>query len=437
LGFIAVLLSSLFEERPLANRTILVRGARQLLTLHGPPAPRRGNALQQLGIIADGSLLIINGIIEEVGPTRRIENLALARPADEISATGRVVMPGFNDPHVRLVGPPARTLEYPLGVNAAKVTSSELSQAAQQYLKSTPPGRLGFQARRIVERSVRHGTTGIEAKCGYGLDTNAELKALRVSSSIGDGCCSVVPTFIASADSGQFDGRFDAQLDWICGELLPKIRERHLAVFAEVVCEPGGFTVEQARKLLAAARRLGFLLKLQAEQTTRMGAVRLAIDMDARSVSGLNFCDQFDADMLSRSRLIATLLPPSVYHSRSASFPPARMLIDAGVAVALASGYSPSLPTTFSVEPVLSLACTEMEMTPEEAISAATINAAHAMDRAATTGSLENGKEADLVILDVPDYREIPYHLGVNHVELTMRKGEVVYKEGAITCPVQ
>ena len=195
--------------------------------------------------------------------------------------------------------------------------------------------------------------------------------------------------------------------------------------------------MEQARTFLDDARGLGFLLKIQAEQTTRMGAVRLAVDMGARTISGLNFCDQLDAEMLSRSRTVATLLATPLYQDRLVNFPPARMLIDSGVAVALASGYSPTLPATFSVQPVLSLACTEMGMTPEEAISAATINAAHAMNRANLTGSLEFGKQADLVMLDVPDYREIPYHLGVNHVEMTMRKGKVVYREGGITCPVE
>ena len=425
------------EAAPLVNRTILVRGARQLLTLHGPAGPRRGSALQELGVIEDGSLLIKNGIIANVGPTRRIENLAEARSADEINANGRVVMPAFNDPHVRLVGPPARSLEYPVGSSAARITSSELSHAAQQYLRVTPPGRLEFQAQRILERSVRHGTTGIEAKCGYGLDDTAELKALRVSSNVGTGLCAVVSTFTASASIGQFDGRTDMQIDWICGELLPKIHQRQLAAFTEVVCDPAGFTIQQARTLFATARRLGFLLKLQAEQTARTGAVHLAVEMDIRAIAGLNFCDQVDADALSRSRTVATLLPALVYHSRSSAFPPARMLIDTGAAVALGSGYSPSLPGTYSPQPVLSLACTEMEMTPEEAINAATINAAYAMNRAQTTGSLEYGKEADLIILDVPDYHEIPYHLGVNQVETTMRNGSVIYREGAVRCPLQ
>jgi imidazolonepropionase len=265
------------------------------------------------------------------------------------------------------------------------------------------------------------------------LDEPTELKSLRVAAAVGN-CLNIVPTFVARAPSAQFDGRTDLQLDWLCAELLPRIRQKHLAVCVEIVCDPAGMTIDDARTFLAAAGRLGFVLKLEAEQTTRMGAVRLASETDVRSISGMNFCDQFDAEILSRSRTIALLLPARSFQGQTTKSPPARLLIDSGVAVALGSGHSPALPATFSMQPVLSIACSELEMTPEEAISAATINAAHAMNRASISGSLEFGKEADLVVLDVPDYREIPYHLGVNYVAMTMRRGQVVYREGSVTC---
>jgi imidazolonepropionase len=397
--------------------------------------------MRELSVIEDGSVLISNGIIRSVGPTRRIENLAEARAAEEIDATGRIVMPGFNDPHVNLVGPPARSLEYPQGSDAASITASEMAQAAFSYLKNTPPVRLEFHARRIVQRSVRHGTTSLEAKCGYGLDETSEIKALRAVANSG-GCANLIPSYVASASSTEYTSakyseKADLYLKWVCAELLPKVRRRNMVAFAEISCDPDGFTLDQARTFLVTAGRLGFLLKLQAEQTTRMGAVRLAVEMDARSISGLNFCDQFDADMLSRSRTVAVVMPARELQSHSAKLAPARLLIDSGVAVALASGFRPALPGTYSMQSVLSLACTDFAMTPEEAISAATINAAHAMNRAAISGSLEFGKEADLIMLDVSDYREIPYHLGVNHIEMTMRKGEVVYREGTIACSGQ
>jgi imidazolonepropionase len=418
------------------SRSILVRGARQLLTLHGAAGPRRGGALRDLGVIEDGSILIADGLIAHVGPTRRIENLADARGAEEINANGHIVMPGYCDPFVQLIGPPARAIDYPVG-NPWDITASELANAALAHVKSTPPGRLEHEARRIVERQVRHGTTSFEAKCGYGLDDAAEIKSLRACAAAAGRCASAVTTYVAYAPSAVFEGHTDRELEWICSELLPKIRHRRLAAFAEIVCDPGGFSIEQARVFLSAAGRLGFLLKVQAEHATHMGAVRLAIDIDARSVTGLNFCDEVDAEMLSRSRAVAVLLPAAPALRRTMKMPPARLLIDSGAAVALGSGYSPSLPATFSMQPVVCLACTDLDMTVEEAISAATINAAHAIDRGSVAGSLEFGKEADLVMLDLADYREIPYHLGVNHVELVMKKGEVVYREGAVLCSGQ
>jgi imidazolonepropionase len=417
------------------SKTVIVRGARQLLTLHGATGPRRGEALRDLGIIEDGSLLITNGVISNVGPTRRLENLAAARSAEEINATGRVVMPGCCDPSVHLVGPPPRALDYPLGRRGAHVTGSELSQAAQHFLKTTPPGRLEFQSMRVIERFIRHGTTSMGVQSGFGLDEVSELKALRVTASSSAGCAHLTPSFLALAPAP--GGTPEPYISWLSKSFLPKIRSRRLATYVGVSCEPAGFTLDQARSLLSAAGRQGFRLNLEADQKARMGAVHLAANMEIRGVYGLNFCDEYDAEILARSPAVGVLLPTPVYHGLDAKFAPARMLIDAGAAIALGTGYFPAMSGTFNMQSVLSLAYTEMGMTAEEAISAATINAAHALDRGAVSGSLEFGKEADLVMLDLPDYREIPYHLGVNLVEMTMRKGVAIYREGQVSCAVQ
>jgi imidazolonepropionase len=414
------------------SKTVIVRGARQLLTLHGSTGVRRGDALRDLGIIEDGSLLITDGIIKNVGPTRRLENLAAAKSAEEIDATGRVVMPGFCDPDVSLVGPSPRAFDYPLCGRGADVTASEISTAAQHFLKTTPPGRLEFQARRMIERYIRHGTTSLRAQSGSGLDEASELKALRVSTSASDACSHLTPSFVAVSPPPETAS--EPYIAWVCNVLLPKILARRLATFVGVSCDPGGFTLEQARTILSAAGRQGYQLNLKTDQKARMGGVHLAAAMALRCVHGLNFCDDYDAEILARTSTIAVLLPGRVYHGLEASFPPARMLVDAGVPVAIGTGYSPGLPGTFNMQAVLSLAYTKLGLTAEEAISAATINAAHAMDRGSVTGSLEFGKDADLVMLDLGDYREIPYHLGVNLVEMTMRKGQVVYRNGQVAC---
>lgn len=189
--------------------------------------------------------------------------------------------------------------------------------------------------------------------------------------------------------------------------------------------------------ILSAAAENGFQLNLEADQKARLGGVHLAVNAETRSVYGLNFSDEYDAEILGRSPTIGILLPAPVYHGLHGRFARARMMIDKGVAVALGTGYFPAMPGTFNMQSVLSLAYTEMGMTAAEAISASTINAAHALGRDKVSGSLEFGKEADLVMLDLPDYREIPYHLGVNLVEMTMRKGVVVYREGQVSCEGQ
>jgi imidazolonepropionase len=417
------------------KRAVLVRGARQLLTLHGPAAPRRGELLRQLSIIEDGSVLIVNGVISNVGPTRRIENLAEARSAEEIGASGRVVMPGFIDSHTHVISSPLRfsrqgavrqgQQEHPLGHDSVA--------AGIQYIRNTPATALEFQARRHILGFLRHGSTTIEAKSGFGLNEAGELKMLRVIASLGS-LIGTVPTFLgANTEPPEYRGRLDEYNKWLCSYLLPKVRTRRLARFADVFCDPAGYPLEQARTYLDSARRLGLVPKIHAEQSVRLGAVPMAVGMEAVSVDGLNHASEEDIHLLGRSSTIATLLPGSVYQGSYSRFPPARALIDAGAAVALATAFHPGVSSSLSMQMAICLACTQMRMTPEEAISAATINAAHAVQLASVAGSLEFGKHADLIILNVPDYREIAYYFGVNQVALTMRKGEVVYREGTVT----
>lgn len=415
------------------DRNILIRGARQLLTLHGPSGPRRGPSLRELSLIEDGSVLISNGVIATVGPTRRVENLAQARSAEEIDATGRIILPGFIDPYIWLNAPPARSFEVEKSGGVSDQPAGEdIAAAALQHIRTSAPGRLKSIVRKTVEACIRHGTTTICAKTGYGLDKPSELKALRACAADEDECCSVITAFVASAIPARFEGGAKGYVSWLCEEMLPAIRMRRLATFVDVVCDPAAFSSEQAHEFLSCAKRLELLPGMQVEQTTHTGVVRTAIELESRYVIGLNHADQLDAQALGRSRTIATLVP-AAGHSRSAR-PPARALIASGAAVALGSGFHPSLTSTLNMQTVISLACSEMGLTPEEAISAATINSAHAVQRASISGSLESGKEADLIMLDIPDYREIPYHLGVNLVSMTMRKGEVLYRQGVVNC---
>jgi len=416
---------------------LLVRGARQLLTLRGPSGPRRGYALRDLGLIQDGAVLIRDGMIASVGPSRRVENLTEAQGAAEIDVTGRVVMPGFVDSHTHLVCGPARLLDYEMRLTGASY--QEIADAGGGILASvravrgTPSSRLLLQARHVLEGFIRHGTTTVEAKSGYGLDEAAELKTLRVLAALKQGPLDVLPTYLgAHAVPVEYQAAPDDYVEWMCSYLMPEIRHRRLARFADVYCERGAFTAEQTRRYLTAAQSLGFALKVHAEQFSHSGGARLAVEMEAASADHLEYADPDDIVMLAASPTIATLLPGAVAHLGLERYPPARALIEAGGAVALATDFNPGTSPTYSMPMVLSLACTEMLMMPAEAISAATINGAHALRCADRLGSLEAGKQADLLVMDVPDYREIPYHFGVNLVALTMKKGVVLYKQGEV-----
>jgi imidazolonepropionase len=410
---------------------VLIRGARQLLTLRGPSQPRRGTAMRDLGIIEDGAVLIQDGVIVSLGPSRRVENLTMARQAREIDASGRVVAPGFVDSHTHLVCGPSRLLDYEMRL--AGRSYQQIAEAGGGILASlravreTPIRRLTLQAQRILRCCVLHGTTTLEAKSGYGLDETGERKGLRAVQALQGKPLDLVATYLgAHAVPPEYAGRADDYIYWMCTYMMPKIRRRRLARFADVHYERGAFSLEQARRYLTAARDLGFLLKIHAHQFSHSGAVRLAVEMGAVSADHLDYSEDDDARMLAGSATIATLLPGAVFHLGLERYAPARALIDAGAAVALATDFNPGTSPTCNMQIILSLACTQMRMTPAEAITAATINGAHALACGDRVGSIEAGKRADLVMFDTSDYREIPYHFGVNLVAMTMKKGAVL-----------
>jgi imidazolonepropionase len=408
----------------------LVRGARQLLTLRGPSGPRRGADLRNLGIIPDGAVLIADGLIREVGPSRRLENLALARGADEIDASGRVVMPGFVDSHAHLAGGPPRVSDYQMRMGGA--TEEQIAHAgggilaAARAIQELSPRTLETLAMRALEEAVRHGTTALEAKSGLGLTEAGEVKILRVYAGLRELSLTLVPTFLSTRVPPEFGER-----------LLPMLRRRKLAEFAETRCEEGAFTPAQARRYLSLARELGLGLKVSAKQRLHPEAIAMAVEMGATSASGLVDASERDAMLLGRSETIATLLPGAAFHLGAQRYPPARMLIDHGAAVALATGYHPFDCPSQNMQMTIALACRTLQMTAAEAIAASTINAAHALGRAASIGSIEAGKSADLLMLNVPDYRELPYHFGVNLVDLVTSRGTVLVERSGVKWPVR
>ncbi len=422
------------------DRPLLIRGARQLLTLRGP-TPRRGRQLSELGIIEDGAVLVVGERIHSVGPTRRMENIKEAWAADVIEATGKVVMPGFVDSHTHFVFPAARLADFERRIGSVdferRLGGAEYSPAAGarddggilstvKTLRQTSPRSLERKALRWLRMFAACGTTTVEGKSGYGLNLAAERKSLRVMQRVNARPIEVVRTFLgAHVTPKEFQGNSDAYVELVIHEMLPAVRR--LAEFCDVFCDQGAFSVAQARRILLAAKSLGFGLKLHADQLARLGATRLGLDLGATSVDHLEKLGADELDALAASNTVATLLPGAVFHSGSDCYAPARRLIERGAAVALATDFIPGTSPTLSMPMILALACSRMKMTPAEAVSAATINGAAALGRAAQIGSLEPEKFADLIMLDVGDYREIAYYFGMNLVSMTMRRGRAIW----------
>jgi imidazolonepropionase len=410
------------------GKLTLIRGARQLLTLRGPSCPRRGEHLRNLGLIEDGAVLIVDGLIREVGPSRRVENLALARSAEEIDASASVVMPGFVDSGAHLVSGPARVADSETRTaNATYEMARSIRDLSGHTLESIALG--------VLEEAVRHGVTALETKSGLGLTDAGEIKVLRVHSALQKLPVTVVSTFLCSRPAPGYEDRAEEYLGWICSHLLPLVKRRKLAEFADIQCGEASFGPEQALRYLTAARQLGFGLKLHADPRASAETIRLAVAFEAASVDGIVDLEDREARVLARSESIATLSPGAAFHLGLDRYPPARMLIDNGAAVALATGYNPASSPSQSLPMMIALACRSMHMTPAEAITAATLNGAHAIRRASSIGSIEIGKSADLLLLSVPDYRAIPYHFGVNPVELVIKGGEVLVKRSEVKWP--
>jgi imidazolonepropionase len=343
-------------------------------------------------------------------------------------------MPGFVDTNTHLILGQVRMTDYEMRIAGA--TDAEIEAAGGgpgwtvRALRAAQARRLVLDAQKTLRQFYRHGTTTLEAKSGYGLDETNEIKSLKVIHALNDPPHDIVPTYLgAHFLPPEFTGRANEYVEWTCREMLPQLRRRKLASFVDMECSGGAFSHQLARQYLQRASDLGFQIKLQAEAYSRQGFVPLAIAMGAVSIGRLEYANEEDARMLANSSVIPALLPGYIYHRGLERYPPARMLIDRGAAVALATGFNPGLCPTISMPMILSLACTKMHMSPAEAVSAATINGAHALNRGATTGSLEVGKFGDAAIFDVSDYREIPYHFGVNLVHAVIKKGKVLFAE--------
>jgi imidazolonepropionase len=371
--------------------------------------------MRELTIIPDGALLLKNGLIDEVGPTSRVATMAKSRGAIEIDATGKVVMPGFVDAHTHLMFP----LPHP--ADAVPGTAIDIDHDARTIVGITAQ-RLAGHGRGWLQAMARHGTTTLEAKSGCGPHDAAELKVLRVLGVLNKSPLDIVPTYLFRASTLDNAER-------VFSNLMLTLRRRRLARFADLQWDTDMSHRPLLVRFLETALSLGYGCKIHADHHNCGGAVALAAEYGVTSIDHLEYASLDHARILAAVGAIATLLPPASFrHGHDA---PARTLIDAGVAIALGTNFNPAHTPSLSMQSAVSLACLQMGMTPAEAITAATINSAHALQIAKSVGTLEIDKLADILILDTSDYRDLGYQLGSNLVHTTIKRGEVLHTLGA------
>jgi imidazolonepropionase len=414
----------------------LILNAGQLLTMSGPDRARCGKEMSSIGLVRDGAVLVEDGKILAAGLRDLVLKHEAAGDARIVDAGGRVVLPGFVDSHSHAVFAQPRLADFE---SRLKGETYEQIAASGGGIISTVNGVRGASEQILAsglahraERFLECGTTTLEVKSGYGLDIESELKMLRaIKSAAGHCLVEFVPTFIgAHAVPPEMAGRREEYVRRVCEEMLPKVAAEKLARFADIFCEKGFFTLEDSGRVFAAAAKAGLGLKIHSEQLSRSGSVAPAVAAKAASVDHLDCVDDADMKVLGGGGTVACLVPGSNYFLGK-PYPPARKLIDRGAAVALATDFNPGTCPCWDMRMIVSIACTQMKMTPEEALVAATINGAHALGLGKTHGSLEPGKQADLLCYDAEDYREIPYYFGSTGAVWVMKAGAVAHaREG-------
>ncbi len=410
---------------------LLIRHAKQVATVsaHGKRT-KVGAEMGDLGIIEDGSIFIKDGIIEWVGreSDRTIE---IAKTTEVLDASGKVALPGFVDSHTHLVFAGSRENEFALRAmgksyqDIAKEGGGILS-TVREVRKSTKKDLKRLADKRLDDL-MSHGTTTVEIKSGYGLDMNNEVKMLEVINELKkEHYMTVVPTFLgAHAVPPEYNGNAKDYVRFVTEKLIPYVGKKNLAKFCDVFCEKGYFDVEESRETLEEAKKVGMLPKVHADELSPLGGAELAASVGAISADHLEHVTQKGIEALRSANVIATLLP-GVSFFLGHGFAPARRLIDAGVPVALATDFNPGSCMSYSIPMMMTIACTQMKMTPEETITASTLNGAAALGISDKVGSIEVGKEADVVLYNIPDYRYLPYHFGANLVAKVIKRGTIL-----------
>lgn len=386
--------------------------------------------MQSLGVIEDASVLIEDGVFRWVGKTKDLQ-AKLNKDADVVDAHEYVALPGLVDAHTHLLFAGSRENEFVL--RSRGLTYRQIAEQGGGIISTVRATRaatkkeLKKSAARRLDAMMQHGTTSVEIKSGYGLDEDSEIKMLEAIKELNkEHPMSIIPTFLgAHAFPPEFKTKPDEYVEEICERMLPYVSQKRLARFCDVFCDTGYFTVEQSKKILLKARSLGLELKIHADELDNIGASSLGAELGVVSADHLENIREKEIRKLQKSGTVAVLLP-GVSFFLNHPHANARALIDGGVPVALASDFNPGSCMAFSLPLMMTIACTQMRMTPEEAITACTLNAAAALTLSDKIGSVEVGKQADLILCEIPSYVDLVYHFGVNHVSKVIKRGTML-----------
>jgi imidazolonepropionase len=418
---------------------LLIHSARQLVTCASPDGPKRGTAMQDVGLLEDGAIAIDSGKIVAVGRTGEMLERYSAR--QNLDASGKAVCPGFVDPHTHVVYAGDRVNEFEMRIKGA--TYMEIMAAGGGIVSSASAVRaasleqLVGETRPRLDTMLRLGTTSLEAKTGYGLDEASELKLLEAIEALASSHpCTIVPTFLgAHAVPVEFKSDSEQYVRLVVEKMLPRAAEWYarswfktngIPLYCDVFCEQNAFTLEQSRRILEAGLALGMGAKIHADEFTALGGVTLAADLGAVSADHLDVTTSEERARLAASDTVAVVLPAVNFNLGSAHFADARALVDEGAALALSTDINPGSAPCPSMPLVMAISTRYQRLLPSEALNASTINAAYAIGMEERVGSLEPGKQADVLVLNTGDYRHVCYQFGGNFVETIVKKGVIL-----------
>jgi len=412
---------------------LLIQNCGQLLTVAGASRrPKILKGMDDLGIVLDGAVAIKDGNIIDVGTTKQLGKKYNKKGLQVVDALGKVVLPGFVDCHTHTVFGGDRTGEFAQrmqGVSYLEIlkTGSGILSTVQNTRDLTLEKLVEVSKKRL-DTMLLHGTTTVEIKSGYGLDRKSELKILNAIQRLQKShSMDIVSTFLgAHTIPSEYQSDTAAYVDFVCN-MLPEVKAS--ATFCDVFCDDGGFTIEQTEKILSTAKKLGFRLKIHINEFKDIGGVPLAIRLCATSVDHLDNIKHRDIVKLKKCGIICVLLPGVPFFLMKENYAPGRKMVEEGLPIALATDFNPGTCPCGNIQMIITLACLKLGMTPAQAINAVTINAAHALGMADRIGSIEVGKQADIIILDIQDYNQLPYYFGTNHVKKVFKKGRLIVED--------